>query len=107
MLAVAARAKSMVVDLREDDLLRGVLVLVVVLSEVMKDTLKFQTFHRLEEEGLSEQEIERVREALMDLDASLDRVRGDQKLSPAVHQIRDCLNKWIDGILDTVLGAEA
>ena len=97
----------MLADLHRDDLLRRVLALVAILSEMMKDALKFQTFRRLEEEGLTEQEIERVREALMDLDAALDRIKGEQKLSPAVYQVRDRLNKRMDGILDTVLDAEA
>jgi len=97
----------MVVSHHKDDLLRCVLVLVIILSEIMKDALKLQTFQRLGEEGLTEKEVERVREALMDLDASLDRIRGDRRLAPAVQQIGGDLNELVAGILNRVLSPKA
>jgi hypothetical protein len=97
----------MLIDRNRDDLLQCVLVLGMILSDITKDALKLQTFQRLKREGLAEKEVEPLKEALMDLDASLDRIRGALRLVPAAHQTRDRLNESVNGILEKMLEAGA
>ncbi|OGO03939.1 MAG: hypothetical protein A2Y60_04085 [Chloroflexi bacterium RBG_13_54_9] len=93
----------MLIDNNGDDLLRCVWVLGMVLSDIMKDALKLQTLRGLHRKGLAEKEVTRVREALMDLDASLDRMKKEFGLIPSAYMTGDIFHKSADGILEKIL----
>ena len=93
-------------NLGEDKITRGVLVLAISLSEIIKDALKLQTLHQIEKNGLSEEEMERWSGVLMDLDAALDQIRGDDCVVRALHQPGHDFSKVVDYILSTVLNSD-
>lgn len=94
-------------NLQEDKLTRGVLVLAISLSEVIKDALKLQTFHRMKQNGMSEEDIERWQGVLMDLDAALDQIKGDDSVAHALHQLGNGFNKLVKHTLSTALNSHS
>ena len=93
----------MLIERDVDIPLRYVLILGIILSDITKDALKLHTLQCLRKVGLAEKDVERVTEALMDLDASLDRIKGELRLIPAVYKTGDTLNKSVNGILEKML----
>ena len=92
----------MLIDRDRYNSLQRALILGIMLSETLKDALKLQTLQCLKREGLAEREIERVREALMDLDASLDNMKGELKSILTAYKIGDILKKSVNGILEKI-----
>ncbi len=69
----------MVLDIDEDNLKHGVLGLVIALIEVIRDILRLQAVRRMESGRLSEEEIERLGNALMELDLAIDEIKSKEK----------------------------
>jgi len=68
-------------DIDEGNLKQGILGLVIALVEIIQDTLKTQAFKRMEAGSLSEEEMNRLGEALMELDIALDHDQGGARRS--------------------------
>ena len=71
----------MVIEIDEKNLKHGVLGLVIALVEIIKDALKLQAVRRMEGGSLTEEEIERLGQALMDLDAAIEEIKEEQGIS--------------------------
>ena len=96
----------MIVDIREEDLKNGVLGLVVALVEIIKETLRLQAVKRMEAGSLTEVEVERLGEALMDLDAAIEKIKVEIGIEESVKSVRDGLDRVVDDLLDTMLDPE-
>jgi len=96
----------MVVDIDEKNLKHGVLGLVIALVEIIKDTLKLQAVKRMEGGSLTEEEMERLGEALMDLDTAIDEIKQEQGITESVKSVRDGLDNLVDDVIDQFLNPE-
>ena len=67
----------MVVDIDERSLKHGVLGLVIALVEIIRDALKLQAVKRMESGSLTDREVERLGEALMELDIAIVEIKED------------------------------
>jgi len=94
-------------DLGVDKVNRGVLALSISLSEVIKDALKLQALHQMKRNGISEEDIERWRGALMDLDAALDQIKGNGEVASVLNRIGDGFDNLVDHILSTILNSDS
>lgn len=83
----------------EERLIRGVLALAISLSEVIKDALKLDCLHRLKQNGVSEEEVERWKNALMDLDQALGNIKGNLRVAASFRQERPHFDRLIDRLL--------
>ncbi len=90
----------MVVDIDEKNLKHGVLGLVIALVEIIKEALKLQAMKRMEGGSLTEEEMERLGEALMDLDAAIEEIKEEQGISESVKSVRDGLDDIVDDVID-------
>lgn len=97
----------MVIDIDERNLKQGVLALVISLVEIIADALKLQAFKRMEGGSLTEEEAERLGQALSDLDTALEQMKSDQGVADAVQQVRDGLDELVDGVINQFLNPEA
>ncbi len=97
----------MVIDLREHILMHGVLALVVSLSEVIKDALKLQALNQMQERGMRDEELERWKLALMNLDAALDQIRSNDGVTPALQQLGPSFDHLVDHVLSQVLNPDS
>ena len=96
----------MVVDIDEKNLKHGVLGLVIALVEIIKDTLKLQAVKRMEGGSLTQEEMERLGEALMDLDTAIDEIKQEQGITESVKSVRDGLDNLVDDVIDQFLNPE-
>ncbi len=90
----------MVVDIDEKNLKHGVLGLVIALVEIINDALKLQAIKRIEGGSLTEEEMERLGEALMDLDRAIEEIKEEQGISEAVKSVRDGLDDIVDDLIN-------
>ncbi len=93
----------MVLDIDEDNLKQGVLGLVIALLEVIRDVLRLQALKRMESGVLSEEEIERLGKALMDLDVVIDEIKEEQGITETVKSVRDGLDDLVDDVIDKIV----
>ena len=95
-----------VVNIDEHDLKNGVLGLVVALVEIIKEALRLQAVRRMEGGSLTEEEVERLGEALMDLDAAIEKIKLEMGIAESVRSVRDGLDKVVDDAIDTILNPQ-
>jgi len=96
----------MAIDIREDNLKHGVLGLVLALVEIIRDALKIQALKRIESGILSEDECERLGQALMDLDLALEEIKEEQGVTESVRAVRDGLDEIVDDVIDRIANPE-
>lgn len=90
----------MVLDIEEKSLKHGVLGLVIALVEVIMDALKLQAVRRMEGGSLTEAEVERLGQALMDLEVAIEEIKQEQGIAESVKSVRDGLDGIVDDLLD-------
>lgn len=93
----------MILDIDGKDLKNGVLGLVVALVEIIKETLRLQAVRRMEGGSLTEAEIERLGEALMDLDAAIEKIKLELGVAETAKAIRDDLDRAVNDVIGTIL----
>lgn len=96
----------MPIDIDEDNLKHGVLGLVIALVEIIKEALRLQAFKRMEGGSLTEEEMERLGEALMDLDIAIEEIKKEQGITESVKSVRDGLDSIVDDVLDKIINPE-
>jgi hypothetical protein len=95
-----------VVDIDEKSLKHGVLGLVIALVEVIRDALKLQAMKRMEGGSLTDEEVERLGQALMDLDTAIEEIKREQGIVESVRSVRDGLDDIVDDVLDRMISPE-
>lgn len=96
----------MAIDINEDNLKHGVLGLVLAIVEVIRDALRIQALKRMESGILTEEECERLGEALMDLDVALEEIKEEQGITESVQAVRDGLDEIVDNVIDRMVNPE-
>ena len=96
----------MVVDIDEKNLKHGVLGLVIALVEIIRDALKLQAMRRMEGGSLTDEEMERLGQALMDLDGAIEEIKQEQGIVESVKSVRDGLDEVVDDVLDRMINPE-
>jgi hypothetical protein len=94
----------MPIDIDEKNLKHGVLGLVIALVEIIKDALRLQALKRMEGGSLTEEEIDRLGEALLDLDTAIEEMKTEQGITESVKSVRDGLDRIVDELLDKMVG---
>jgi len=92
-----------VVQLDEGDLKGGLLGLVVALVEIVKETLRLEAVRRMEGGTLTEAEVERLGEALIDIEEAIERLKVEQGVAEAVKAVREGLDRAVDDLLAEVM----
>ncbi|MCG2675926.1 gas vesicle protein K [bacterium] len=93
-------------DIKEDNLKQGLLGLVMALVEIIKDALKLQAVRRMEGGSLTEEEVERLGQALMDLDTAIEEIKEEQGVKESVQSVRDGLDNIVDEVVDKMINPE-
>lgn len=92
----------MVLDIDEKSLKHGVLGLVIALVEIIGDALRLQAIRRMEAGGLTEEEVERLGKALMDLDIAIEEIKQEQGIAESVKSVRDGLDDIVNDVIDKI-----
>lgn len=93
-------------DINESSLKEGVLGLLVVLIEIIRDALKAQALRRIEEGHLTEREITRLGEALMELDEAIRQIKEENGIEECVREVREGLDDLVNDVLDRMINPE-
>ena len=96
----------MAIAVDERNLKQGVLGRVLAVVEVIRDVLRIEALKRMESGHLTEEECERLGEALMDLDTALEEIKQEQGIAEAVQSVRDGLDKIVDDVIDKIVNPE-
>lgn len=96
----------MPIDIDAKNLKHGVLGLVLALIEIIRDTLKLQALKRMEGGSLAEEELDRLGEALMDLDTAIEEIKTEQGVSESVRTVRDGLDNIVDDLIGKMINPE-
>ena len=96
----------MAIDIDQDNLKHGVLGLVMALVEIIRDALRIQAFKRMESGVLTDEECERLGQALMELDLAIEEIKQEQGITAAVKAVRDGLDDIVDDVIDKIVNPE-
>lgn len=91
-------------DIDETDLKTGVLGLVVALVEIIKEVLRLQAIKRMEAGSLTEAEVERLGEALLDLEEAIEQIKVEMGIAQSVKAIRGGLDRAVDDAVESLAG---
>ncbi|MEW6069763.1 MAG: gas vesicle protein K [Candidatus Thermoplasmatota archaeon] len=96
----------MTININEANLKQGLLGLVVALVEIIQETLERQALRRMESGRLSEEEIERLGNALIELDEALEHIKKENKIEETVRSVRSGLDKIANDVIDKMINPE-
>ena len=91
------------INIDEDNLKSGVLGLVMAVVEILRDAMQNQASRRMESGGLTEDEIERLGQALSDLDLAIEDIKREQGLEQAVQSVRDGLDDIVNDAVQNLV----
>jgi hypothetical protein len=93
----------MPIDIDERNLKHGVLGLVLALVEIIRDTLRIEAFKRVDGGSLTDEECERLGQALLDLDAAIEEIKQEQGITESVQAVRDGLDDLVREVVDMIV----
>lgn len=93
----------MALNIDEESLKHGVLTLVVTLVEVIQEALETQAVRRMEGGDLTEDEQNRLGEALMELDEAMDQIKGEHEITASVTDLHRGLDDVVDEVVDKLI----
>ncbi len=96
----------MPIDINENNLKHGLLGLVIAIVEIIRDALKHQALRRMEGGSLSDEEIERLGNALEEIDVAIDQMKQEQGVSETVKSVRDGLDNLVEDVLEQMINPE-
>lgn len=96
----------MALDIDEDNLKSGILGIVIAVIEIVRDAIRIQAIRRMDSGRLTDDEIERLGQALMELDIAIEEIKVEHDLTETVSEIRNGLDDLVDDMLNQILNPE-
>ncbi|WP_209323704.1 gas vesicle protein K [Brevibacterium renqingii] len=93
----------MALNVNEESLKHGVLTLVVTLVEVIQEALETQAVRRMEGGDLTEDEQNRLGEALLELDEAMDQIKDQHGITGSVEDLHNGLDDVVDEVVDKLI----
>lgn len=90
----------------ENNWRKAVLGLVLALAEIIHDAIQIQGMKRMEKGSLTDEEIERFGNALMELNDALEQIKREQDIVKVVKQVRDSLDDAVDDAVNKIANPE-
>lgn len=90
------------IDIEQQDLSKGLLGLVMALVEVIKDALEKEAVRRVEGGSLSDEQVERLGLALIELNRTIEEIKDDHQLEDVIFQVRDNLDNLVSDVVETI-----
>jgi hypothetical protein len=96
----------MPIEIDEENLKSGLLGVIVALVEVIQEVLEREAIRRMGSGQLSENEINRLGNGLMELDAALKRIKTENGIVKLVQSVRSDLDKLVEDTIDVIADPE-
>lgn len=92
----------MKLEIDDPELKHGIFGLVLAIVEVIRDTLRIESVKRMEGGHLTAEQIERLGNALIELDRAIEKMKEEQGVSEAVRSVRDGLDDLVNRMVESV-----
>ena len=92
----------MKLEIDDGELKHGLLGLVMALVEIIRDTLRIESVKRMEGGSLTGEQVERLGNALIELDRTIDKIKEEQGVGEAVRSVRDGLDDLVGQMVRAV-----
>jgi hypothetical protein len=96
----------MPIEIDEENLKSGLLGVIVALVEVIQEVLEREAIRRMGSGQLSENEINRLGNGLMELDAALKHIKTENGIVKLVQSVRSDLDKLVEDTIDVIADPE-
>ncbi|PXV85962.1 gas vesicle protein GvpK [Lachnotalea glycerini] len=96
----------MALEIDEDNLKHGLLGLIMALVEIIRDSLKHQARKRMMGGSLTSEEMEKLGNALMELDIAIEGIKEEQGITESVKGVRDGLDEIVDSVVDRLVNPQ-
>lgn len=83
---------------------RGLLALVVALLEIIQEALVHAAMRRVEGGSLTDAEIERLGDALAEIEDAVIGIKAENGVDDAVQDVRNSLDRIVGDVIDVVSG---
>ncbi|MFD1828303.1 MULTISPECIES: gas vesicle protein K [Streptomyces] len=93
----------MAITVDEKSLKQGVLSLVVTLVEVIQEALERQALRRMNGGDLTPEELERLGDALLELDEAIEEIKADHGITDSVADLHRGLDEVVDDVVDKLV----
>ncbi|AXQ55584.1 MULTISPECIES: gas vesicle protein K [Streptomyces] len=93
----------MAITVDEKSLKHGVLSLVVTLVEVIQEALERQAERRMQGGSLTTEELERLGDALLELDEAMDEIKEEHGITSSVADLHRGLDEVVDDVVDKLV----
>ncbi|PKR41878.1 gas vesicle protein K [Streptomyces sp. EAG2] len=93
----------MAITVDEKSLKHGVLSLVVTLVEVIQEALERQAERRMQGGSLTTEELERLGDALLELDEAMDEIKEEHGITSSVANLHRGLDEVVDDVVDKLV----
>ena len=93
----------MAITVDEKSLKHGVLSLVVTLVEVIQEALERQAERRMDGGSLTTEELERLGDALLELDEAMEEIKEEHGIVSSVADLHRGLDEVVDDIVDKLV----
>lgn len=87
----------------EGNLKQGVLALAIALVEIIEKALEGQAIRRMDAGDLSEAELNRLGEGLMDLEEAIAQIKTDYNITESVADLRRGLDDVVDEVVNKLV----
>ncbi|CAM5350189.1 MULTISPECIES: gas vesicle protein K [Streptomyces] len=93
----------MAITVDEKSLKHGVLSLVVTLVEVIQEALERQAERRMDGGSLTTEELERLGDALLELDEAMEEIKEEHGIVSSVADLHRGLDEVVDDVVDKLV----
>ena len=91
------------IDIERDDLRRGLLGLVFALVEIVQEVLAHTALQRVERGSLTDDEVERVGNAMADIEEAIAELKDELGVTEATLDIRNQLDDLVNDLVTSLL----
>lgn len=94
------------IDVEQDDLKKGLLGLVFALVEIIQEVLAHTALDRVERGSLTDEEVERIGNAMADIEEAIAELKDQLGITEATRDIRDQLDDLVGDLVNTLIGVK-
>lgn len=91
------------IGVEPDDLKRGLLGLVFALVEIIQEVLAHTALDRVERGSLTDEEVERIGNAMADIEEAIGELKEQLDITDATRVIRDQLDDLVNGLVTSLI----
>jgi gas vesicle protein GvpK len=95
-----------VIDIAGDDARQGLLGLVIALVEIVHEVCARAALHRVESGSLTDDEVERLGNAMADIEETIIALKAELGVDDAARRVRDQLDALVNDLVTPLVSGE-